>query len=113
MQVIRITDKRGAGLYTSGAATKAGLRAGPSSFRPMPHEDGLPSVEDHHRFGFRDEAQLRRWFVGERDELLAANNIQVRVYEVPDQHVKCGYSQLMYHSKRAKLVGIKTLKEIL
>lgn len=113
MKVLRVTDSRGHGFYTSGAARKSGLSISSGPTRPFPDEDGIMGVEDYHRFGFKSEAQIRAWFDEEVIYLRYAERAQVRVYEVPDEHVVEGRSQLIFNRNHAKLISIKKPKEIL
>lgn len=110
--VLRVTDKRGRGVYAECVMSKAGLSGSPSSNRPMPWEDGLGDVPKSklHRFGFQSAGALREWFA--RDIPHLADHTQVRIYEVKDNYINFGRKQLTFHSRHAKLVGIKNIMEI-
>lgn len=110
--IIRVTDKRGRGVYNSYTMSKVGLSGSARSNRPMPFEDGLHGhgADEHHRFGFKDAYAMRAWF--DDDIPYLAEHTQVRIYEVKDSHVIHGRKQLTFDRRKAKLIGIKNITEI-
>lgn len=90
--LLRIENERGKGPYHDMRWMEdAGATDAPSTNQPMmtaPEWNDMNYTEaaDHHVFGFRDLAQMRRWFSPEDLQALANHGFRVQPYEVP-QHI--------------------------
>jgi len=112
--VWRFQTKDGRGVYRAGAAVSIdGGDRHPSPSNPLerntPLERGL--TRDHY-FGFRDRAQVLRWFNTKERVILAENGIEVSRFKVNKSHVLYGNYQLAFLRDKAELIDIVRPTEI-
>lgn len=127
MIVLRIENEFGAGCYINHGSDK-GARAAHNfggcpmddQFHPCPDEDFKLSAQwddivrgSHphisgvqNRFGFASVEQFHRWFyTPEARAILSREHFAVSVYDVPEQYVAIGGSQVVYDRRFVNLLG--------
>lgn len=118
MIVLRIEDERGRGPVNHGRFDEAGIEARDLFFThcslPSPWERmAEPCLSAHWiglgdarrknwLFGFRDRRQLRRYMKPELTKALRLLGFRVVFYDVPEERVVVGYSQVVYHKLYAR-----------
>lgn len=110
--VYRIVGKDRKGVYMGNATDLAGVDNASSATKPSPCQDGLRDEIECHRFGFKSISQLKKWFDADERECLHSVGAHVKVYEVSRGRVQFGGKQLTFNQKKAKLLEVKSLKEI-
>lgn len=82
----------------------------PAQLQPEPTDDGIYAIKFGWAFGCQSLKDLFRFFSLDLGKLHRAG-FAVSVYEVPDDHVDIGHSQVQYYCGSAKLLRIMSVKE--
>lgn len=116
MRVFRVVDSEGFGYKRSLDSeilnwTEKGMSSlmfGDKYFehRPMPKDDGLPitRIRKYHLFGFKNLAQLNKWFFPADLALGAILGGKIQVLEVSKSKMIHGRNQLVFDKRNAKLI---------
>lgn len=78
---------------------------------PHPNDDGIPDVEDHHRFAFSSMGQLYNWFDPEMFSASCKQGAMLEVWEVDSRYVKFGQTQVCFEQDKAKRIKVTRLEK--
>jgi hypothetical protein len=102
-RLIRIENSDGGGIYTRGEAHLYSPRA--NDYHPEPSEEGHCFRVGYDNCGFKDVAQLRKWFANtEGRRNLFKGNPTFAVVELETPEVKILDHQVIFHRKTATVV---------
>ena len=103
MMVWRVQTEDGRGPYQSSVYGK--WRTPPSHHGcPMPQMDGMDGWTREHIFGFASREQLLEWFPLDGHCSMGEAGLYEAIYEVPEEHVVRGRTQLCFRALAARLV---------
>lgn len=108
MLVYRIQDKDGYGPFSNGfyATTSKFKKHNDDQIHPTPFEEGLldkDNIDKDYHCGFSSKNRLNKWFTGIQKELTAGGFV-IAVYQVDQQHVKRGETQLVFRKSKSKFI---------
>jgi hypothetical protein len=73
---------------------------------PSPCEDGIEDFTDEHFFGFASEDDLYEWFPHAFIQAAAECGYVINAYDVEEQHVIRGESQICFEREKAHIVNL-------
>src|SRR5947209_7013840 len=108
MIVLRVENDKGIGPYAVGASNPYDSL---DDRHPVPGSEGLDPwmFSVNTRFGFSSKQELRAWFGWEDVPSLVAAGCVLAVYEVQNNRIRIGRSQLVFDCSCARLLRRESL----
>jgi hypothetical protein len=120
MLVLRLQHEDGRGIFTNSRGYRAvdayaekATQPDHPGLNPSPYSDGIPDFTPKHHCGFKDLAQLKKWFEDESQyHILTEHGFLLHVYDAPDETILEGGVQVMFIREQSQLLKTIPLEEV-